>query len=55
MDGQKPEALASQLAKIAHYSVVLMGDLLRLESELLLDEMQDAAANRVPAPSAKLA
>jgi EAL domain-containing protein (putative c-di-GMP-specific phosphodiesterase class I) len=38
--GAHPEELAPQLAKLAHYSVVLIGDLLRLESELLLDELK---------------
>lgn len=40
-EGKGPEALAGQLSKLAHYSVVLMGDLLRLESELLLQEMRE--------------
>ena len=38
--GVEPSDIAPQLAKLAHYSVVLIGDLLRLESELLLDEMK---------------
>ena len=38
--GAEPHELAQQLAKLSHYSMVLIGDLLRLESELLLDEMK---------------
>jgi EAL domain-containing protein (putative c-di-GMP-specific phosphodiesterase class I) len=41
--GVGPEELAPQLAKLAHYSVVLIGDLLRLESELLLEELKQDA------------
>ncbi len=38
--GGSPEAFAPHLAKIAHYSVVLIGDLLRLEAELLLQDLR---------------
>jgi EAL domain-containing protein (putative c-di-GMP-specific phosphodiesterase class I) len=38
--GANPQELEEQLKKLAHYSVVLIGDLLRLESELLLDELK---------------
>ena len=38
--GAGPQELEEQLKKLAHYSVVLIGDLLSLESELLLDEMK---------------
>jgi EAL domain-containing protein (putative c-di-GMP-specific phosphodiesterase class I) len=38
--GADPQELAPQLKKLSHYTVVLIGDLLRLESELLLDEMK---------------
>jgi len=38
--GAGPQELEDQLKKLAHYSVVLIGDLLSLESELLLDEMK---------------
>ena len=38
--GAEPHELAPQLQKLAHYAVVLIGDLLRLESELLLEEMK---------------
>ena len=37
--GTPPEELSDQLAKLAHYAVVLIGDLLRLETELLLGEL----------------
>jgi EAL domain-containing protein (putative c-di-GMP-specific phosphodiesterase class I) len=40
--GADPEDVAKQLAKLSHYSMVLIGDLLRLESELLLDEMKSS-------------
>jgi EAL domain-containing protein (putative c-di-GMP-specific phosphodiesterase class I) len=35
-----PQELAPLLRKLSHYAVVLIGDLLRLESELLLDELK---------------
>ena len=35
-----PEELSAHLKKLSHYAVVLIGDLLRLESELLLEEMK---------------
>ena len=35
-----PQELAPHLKKLSHYAVVLIGDLLRLESELLLDELK---------------
>jgi EAL domain-containing protein (putative c-di-GMP-specific phosphodiesterase class I) len=35
-----PEQLAPLLGKLSHYAVVLIGDLLRLESELLLGELK---------------
>ncbi|HVZ32866.1 MAG TPA: EAL domain-containing protein [Polyangiaceae bacterium] len=38
--GADPQELAPQLKKLSHYAVVLIGDLLRLESELLLEEMR---------------
>jgi EAL domain-containing protein (putative c-di-GMP-specific phosphodiesterase class I) len=38
-----PEELAPLLRKLSHYAVVLIGDLLRLESELLLDELKRRA------------
>ena len=38
--GAEPHELAPQLTKLSHYAVVLIGDLLRLESELLLEEMK---------------
>lgn len=38
--GDGPDKLAGQLSKLAHYSVMLIGDLLRLESEILLNEMR---------------
>jgi hypothetical protein len=41
--GAEPQEVAQQLAKLSHYSMVLIGDLLRLESELLLDEMKRSA------------
>jgi hypothetical protein len=40
--GADPTELAGPLAKLAHYSVVLIGDLLRLESELLLADLTKA-------------
>ncbi|MDB4991650.1 MAG: hypothetical protein JWN04_6828 [Myxococcaceae bacterium] len=36
-----PQELAPHLKKLSHYAVVLIGDLLRLESELLLDELKN--------------
>jgi EAL domain-containing protein (putative c-di-GMP-specific phosphodiesterase class I) len=41
--GSGPQELEQQLKKLAHYSVVLIGDLLNLESQLLLDEMKPEA------------
>ncbi|MEY4509691.1 MAG: hypothetical protein RLZZ450_1813 [Pseudomonadota bacterium] len=41
-----PEELAPLLKKLSHYAVVLIGDLLRLESEMLLDEMRDSGPDR---------
>jgi len=41
--GAEPQEVAGHLAKLSHYSMVLIGDLLRLESELLLDEMKRSA------------
>jgi EAL domain-containing protein (putative c-di-GMP-specific phosphodiesterase class I) len=38
--GASPQELEDQLKKLAHYSVVLIGDLLGLESQLLLDELK---------------
>jgi EAL domain-containing protein (putative c-di-GMP-specific phosphodiesterase class I) len=38
--GADPQEIAPQLKKLSHYAVVLIGDLLRLESELLLEEMK---------------
>jgi hypothetical protein len=38
--GASPPELEDQLKKLAHYSVVLIGDLLSLESQLLLDELK---------------
>jgi hypothetical protein len=38
--GAEPHEIAPQLKKLSHYAVVLIGDLLRLESELLLEEMK---------------
>ncbi|MET0341674.1 MAG: EAL domain-containing protein [Polyangiales bacterium] len=38
--GADPHELAPQLKKLSHYGVVLIGDILRLESELLLEEMR---------------
>jgi EAL domain-containing protein (putative c-di-GMP-specific phosphodiesterase class I) len=38
--GASPEELSPYLKKLSHYAVVLIGDLLRLESELLLEEMK---------------
>lgn len=38
--GASPQELEDQLKKLAHYSVVLIGDLLNLESQLLLDEIK---------------
>jgi hypothetical protein len=38
--GADHQEIGAQLAKLAHYSMVLIGDLLRLESELLLHEMK---------------
>ncbi|HEX6244829.1 MAG TPA: EAL domain-containing protein [Polyangiales bacterium] len=37
--GAGPVELETQLKKLSHYSVVLIGDLLNLESQLLLEEM----------------
>lgn len=37
---ESPEQLAPHLKKLSHYAVVLIGDLLRLESDLLLEEMK---------------
>jgi EAL domain-containing protein (putative c-di-GMP-specific phosphodiesterase class I) len=39
-NGVDPQELGPQLKKLSHYAVVLIGDLLRLESELLLEEMR---------------
>ncbi|MDB4972396.1 MAG: hypothetical protein JWN48_737 [Myxococcaceae bacterium] len=36
-----PQELAPHLKKLSHYAVVLIGDLLRLESELLLEELKN--------------
>lgn len=38
--GADPHELAPQLRKMSHYAVVLIGDLLRLEADLLLEEMK---------------
>jgi len=38
--GADPHELEPHLMKLSHYAVVLIGDLLRLESELLLEEMK---------------
>jgi EAL domain-containing protein (putative c-di-GMP-specific phosphodiesterase class I) len=38
--GADPQELNDAAAKLAHYSVVLIGDLLRLESELLLKDIR---------------
>jgi EAL domain-containing protein (putative c-di-GMP-specific phosphodiesterase class I) len=38
--GGDHKEIGAQLGKLAHYSVVLIGDLLRLEAELLLAEMK---------------
>lgn len=38
--GASPQELEEQLKKLAHYSVVLIGDLLNLESQLLLEEIR---------------
>jgi EAL domain-containing protein (putative c-di-GMP-specific phosphodiesterase class I) len=38
--GADPKEIGAQLGKLANYSMVLIGDLLRLESELLLAEMK---------------
>jgi EAL domain-containing protein (putative c-di-GMP-specific phosphodiesterase class I) len=38
--GADPKEIGAQLGKLAHYSMVLIADLLRLESELLLEEMK---------------
>jgi EAL domain-containing protein (putative c-di-GMP-specific phosphodiesterase class I) len=42
-NGASPQELEDQLKKLAHYSVVLIGDLLSLESQLLLDEVKSGA------------
>jgi EAL domain-containing protein (putative c-di-GMP-specific phosphodiesterase class I) len=41
--GAGPAEIAQQLAKLAHYSVVVIGDLVRLESELLHNELKRKA------------
>lgn len=39
-NGASPQELEEPLKKLAHYTVVLIGDLLSLESQLLLDEVK---------------
>jgi EAL domain-containing protein (putative c-di-GMP-specific phosphodiesterase class I) len=39
-EGAAPVEITQHLSKLAHYSVVVIGDLLRLESELLHDELE---------------
>lgn len=43
-EGAEPVEIAQHLSKLAHYSVVVIGDLLRLESQLLHDELKQQKA-----------